>query len=73
MAQLKGCDLASADLKGADLRKAKGISRDQIYGAKNFQLALYSEDLLDPLKLGFKIGLPKNTNAPYPLWLPPNP
>jgi uncharacterized protein YjbI with pentapeptide repeats len=53
-ADLRGARLAYANLQYADLRKARGISRDQIYGAKNFQLALYSEDmldLLDPLKL----------------------
>ena len=55
-ADLSGANLADADLRGADLRKAdltgaKGLTETQLKSAKNWMLALHSEDFLK--KLGF--------------------
>jgi uncharacterized protein YjbI with pentapeptide repeats len=54
---LEGTRLEGANLQGADFRNAKGITRGQIEGAANWQLALYSpEDLPE-------FGLPIDHNT----------
>ncbi len=45
-----------ANLRGADLRHAKGLTRSQIKQADNWRLAFYSDDLLKEL------GLPADHN-----------
>ncbi len=51
-ANLQRADLREANLQGADLREATGLTASQVKIAKNWELALYSDDSLK--KLGLK-------------------
>ncbi len=49
-------DLSGANLQGANLREATGFTASQVKLAKNWELALYSDDFLK------KLGLPPDHN-----------
>lgn len=50
-AQLEGANFKDADLKGASFWRAKGITVEQIKGAKNWDKAEYSKEFCEKLGL----------------------
>ena len=55
-ANLYGADIQGVNLQDADLRAARGLTKEQLQGARNWPLAYYNRDTLDVL------GLPSNHN-----------
>lgn len=55
-ADLQGFNLNGANLQEANLCEAKGLTTEQLQGAKNWVLAYYSQEVLDAL------GLPRDHN-----------
>ena len=53
--EYKGASLTMASLQGADLRQARGLAVPQVKEAKNWESAVYSDELKE-------LGLPPDNN-----------
>ena len=65
-ADLEGADLEEANLKGANLFRVSHLTKDQVLKAKNWEDAIYSDNLREDLEAEYGMKLPEKKFARVP-------